>query len=1006
MMLPDGIKGSPRLHRIVFLAAVFLILVTFSVVSAAPPTTSFSHELPPGWNLLSTPIALEPGYDHISQVLDPLDNVSIVLGYDGYWFIPNDTYVMKPLEALAVKTDQQVTATMVPSSEITTPPSRHLSEGVHLVGPAPAPENGVFPAMPLDQALISARQTPDGKNGYIMVISPALNQPGWGYAQGGAIHDLLPFGGYWVVMENPDTLIGFSTTPLQETSPHQIVWLEYFDDGGFDRIQWMVHNEELIFSAGDYLAPDETTQFAVRAYRQGSDVPVWSSLSDLGAGINIAYSVDATTQHVAAVGSGVDQQGNTLFVVKLLDAATGETLWTDTYDHGGGWNEAYDVAIQGGTVIAIGTGRTADGSDEWLVRAYDITTGGLIWSDTYSEGGGENAAYATVASPEGLFVGGETETTDGSRHFTMRSYNPLNGAVLWTDSYDRGFGYNQVLDIEYRNGYLVAVGEGKLSETNVGLLVRCYDPWNGDLLWQESNPLSDSSADNIALSDTMAFVSGMEPGVFFVRAYDLANGSLLWEDTFPNNGWFNFYTGVDYQNGMVTTAAFNQWITLPNLDYWYGLTVRSYNADNGVLLDQGYESGSGFIAGGLDILIWQNSVYVGGPWFDSPGSQGLLSSAAITQTSASTQSTVTTSGRQILINGNPFYVKGINYQPSPIGSSNSWVPYGDWFQDYWSSIYSRDIPKLKELNANAVKTYAFTAWAWGDPKRTHISHTGFYKKLAENGMYAVPMVYFQSDHITGFNPATWQDDETWQQWLAVLAEGKDDPAVLGWCVGNELNGGPSKNNVQYWQNYNDIVGIIKTNSPNKITIIGVVDDGMLTPQFADQYMTNLDVWGINSYRGNLNAAFDNLFTTFAAASTKPLLVTEWGPPSSTRDNSGAAVLLPNNALATADYIEIHWHNSTYLGGYDSMMENNATCQGGFLFEWTDEWNKIDPPTVQNPSTQTNTNFPGGWWDEEWFGMNGVQVNGRSPSDPDPGKPDLLLPRAAVGRMQSLWAQYP
>jgi len=96
----------------------------------------------------------------------------------------------------------------------------------------------------------------------------------------------------------------------------------------------------------------------------------------------------------------------------------------------------------------------------------------------------------------------------------------------------------------------------------------------------------------------------------------------------------------------------------------------------------------------------------------------------------------------------------------------------------------RDIPKLKELNANAVKTYAFTAWAWGDPKRTLISHKGFYKKLADNGMYAVPMVYFQSDHITGFNPATWQNDETWQQWLAVLAEGKDDPAVLGWCVGN------------------------------------------------------------------------------------------------------------------------------------------------------------------------------------------------------------------------------
>jgi hypothetical protein len=28
------------------------------------------------------------------------------------------------------------------------------------------------------------------------------------------VHDLLPYKGYWVVMENPDTLYGFSTTPI------------------------------------------------------------------------------------------------------------------------------------------------------------------------------------------------------------------------------------------------------------------------------------------------------------------------------------------------------------------------------------------------------------------------------------------------------------------------------------------------------------------------------------------------------------------------------------------------------------------------------------------------------------------------------------------------------------------------------------------------------------------------------------------------------------------------
>jgi hypothetical protein len=68
--------------------------------------------------------------------------------------------------------------------------------------------------MPLDQALISLKTTSGGGTGYVIVISPGKNQPGWAYAIGGSIRDLLPFKGYWVVMENPDTCYGFSTTPL------------------------------------------------------------------------------------------------------------------------------------------------------------------------------------------------------------------------------------------------------------------------------------------------------------------------------------------------------------------------------------------------------------------------------------------------------------------------------------------------------------------------------------------------------------------------------------------------------------------------------------------------------------------------------------------------------------------------------------------------------------------------------------------------------------------------
>lgn len=68
----------------------------------------------------------------------------------------------------------------------------------------------------MDQALISIEEVPGGLRGYTMVVSPGLNQPDWTYSLGGTIRDLLPYKGYWVVMENgPDTLYGFSTTPIE-----------------------------------------------------------------------------------------------------------------------------------------------------------------------------------------------------------------------------------------------------------------------------------------------------------------------------------------------------------------------------------------------------------------------------------------------------------------------------------------------------------------------------------------------------------------------------------------------------------------------------------------------------------------------------------------------------------------------------------------------------------------------------------------------------------------------
>jgi hypothetical protein len=178
---------------------------------------AFTIDLMDGWNLFSTPVLLDNAHGNISGVFLPEEQgaIQIILGYDeGLWYIPSGSDPVKPLYALYVRVNGSASALVYPSEEVSGPPTRSLDIGPSLLGPAPPYESGDFIVMPLDQAFASIREAAGGLTGYVMVISPGQNQPGWAYAFGGPSRDVLPFKGYWVVMDNPDTYYGFSTTPL------------------------------------------------------------------------------------------------------------------------------------------------------------------------------------------------------------------------------------------------------------------------------------------------------------------------------------------------------------------------------------------------------------------------------------------------------------------------------------------------------------------------------------------------------------------------------------------------------------------------------------------------------------------------------------------------------------------------------------------------------------------------------------------------------------------------
>ena len=177
-----------------------------------------------GWNTFSTPISLHDCVDTWAEFIAVNDlgdifSIEMIYGYD-----PDDGWVtvdggdeIEPLYGFYVKASAAGVAHIIPNDNKTEPPSRDLSRGVSLIGPAPASLGEID----VWTALITIYWASDEGDdvGYTLVVSPPINSPDdWAYARPEPFPEDSPlmYSGraYWVVMENADEYVGETSTPL------------------------------------------------------------------------------------------------------------------------------------------------------------------------------------------------------------------------------------------------------------------------------------------------------------------------------------------------------------------------------------------------------------------------------------------------------------------------------------------------------------------------------------------------------------------------------------------------------------------------------------------------------------------------------------------------------------------------------------------------------------------------------------------------------------------------
>ena len=323
---------------------------------------------------------------------------------------------------------------------------------------------------------------------------------------------------------------------------------------------------------------------------------LWEDQFDLAGAADEVHAITVDQRRVFVAGIGTNAAGNTDFLVRAYDTKTGTLFWEDQVDKSGDFDNSVAITADGERVFAAGVTVDPTGNADFLVRAYDATTGIFLWEDQVDKAGGPDEADAIVVHGGRVFAAGLSASVAGSNlgsaDFLVRAYDAKAGTLLWEDQVDKAGGHDQALSVAAIGQGVFVAGISENAAGNWDVLLRAYDAKTGSLLFEDEVDTAGGSdiAQAVTVDGEQVFVIGIaENGVtatgdqnfdFLVRAYDAKTGTLLWANLFDNGG---------YDQGVAVTAGGGRIFAVgasANANGDLDLLVRAYAAKTGSLLWQ------------------------------------------------------------------------------------------------------------------------------------------------------------------------------------------------------------------------------------------------------------------------------------------------------------------------------------------------------------------------------------------------------------------------------------
>lgn len=283
---------------------------------------------------------------------------------------------------------------------------------------------------------------------------------------------------------------------------------------------YVVSDDATAYAVGYVPAVNNSSDILVRAYDVATGTVLWTHVWDAGVS-DLPKAVVLKDGRLSVGGYGGDQPGEFLKgIVRTLDAATGNEVWTDIIST----SPIIDAAVWGLAAddksIYVACSNNVGSRRAMLLRSYDAASGALNWEVQRSL-----TSVASVATDGArVYVSGLQSST---RSF-LAAYG-TDGTLAWAMPMATQSNLNA---LTITSSAVIAAGK-----SGTGLWVTAMDPATGQPLWQSKSTPAFGITDNIrrvAATDKAVYVVGQSnigttESELLMRVYDPA-GNLISEE--------------------------------------------------------------------------------------------------------------------------------------------------------------------------------------------------------------------------------------------------------------------------------------------------------------------------------------------------------------------------------------------------------------------------------------------------------------------------------------------